>query len=324
MSGVGAAIAFLLFGCLFAGTAHGAPKSPKADVRSTQVSSVTVNFGSGGAYVAWKLSGPAAGLTTRVTVQLEGYEAYQVTPRANRRNIQVQMKDLMAVTASSPRPSRTLSAQVTLMDQSGRVIATQSGARSLSQLAPPQGVTAEPDFLAYRVKWSNQGVDRKLVAQVIEWDLVTGRQKVASQAMASRGQIWVRAGIGTRLVQLQFVSANALSAPWPGAPLQVASKDPVPIDVTPPAPPCCLNWAPGPGTLTVAWNAADHPRAVGFLITYGTSQDNVAVARVPISGATSYTITGLKPKTRYTVTVSSWDSAGNVSQPSKAQEYTTD
>lgn len=324
-SGVVAATATLLLGLLVGGTAQGAPVSPKADASSMKVASVTVNFGSAGADVAWRLSGSVTGLTTLVRVHLEGYEPFQATPRANRRSVQVQMKDLMSVAASPSTPTRTLSAQVTLVDQAGRVVATKSSTRALSQLASPQGVTAEPASLAYRVKWSSQGLDRKLVAQVVEWDLVRGTQSVVRSGMAYRGQIEVPVNrFNPRLVQVQFVATNALSSAWPSSPITVTPKDPVGGDVTPPAPPCCLNWAPGPGTLTVSWNPAEHPRAVGFLITYGTSPNNVAVARVPISAATSYTITGLQPKTRYTVTVSSWDSAGNVSQPSKAQEYTTD
>lgn len=321
-SGIGVGVAALLVGCLFA--AHGPSPSAKADLRTTKVSSVTVDFGSGGAYVAWKLIGTSSGLATRVTVQLEGYEAVQVVPQAGSRNIQVPMNDLIAVAVTPARPARIVSARITLVDRSGRVISDQSGTKPLSQLSPPQGVTAESDFFSYRVKWSKLGLDRKLVVQVIEWDLVTGRQKVAYRTLAYLGRASVQSSIGTHLVQLQFVAANAFSTPWPATPLRVASKDPVPTDVTPPASPCCLNWVPGAGSLTVSWNPADHLRAVGFLITYGTSPGNVAVARVPISGAAYYTITGLQPKTRYTVTVASFDSAGNVSPPSEPQEYVTE
>jgi hypothetical protein len=72
------------------------------------------------------------------------------------------------------------------------------------------------------------------------------------------------------------------------------------------------------------WNATDHPGAAGFLIRYGTSSTTTAVVRVPFDGVTnSYTLTGLEPRTRYLVTVSSWDSAGNLSDPSNPVEYMT-
>ena len=305
-------------------TADGvASETPAA---TPQVRNLTITVGME-ISVAWATRGVPAGSAARVVVQLAGYQPVEVS--TTRRSIAVDWGSLWLNPVPADAMVRFAKATVTLVDSAGRPLASRTGIRQISRLAAPQAVSVTPEVLGYSVAWQTNAFDRSTVALVVEVDPETGGKAVVRTGLASKGRIFVPTSrLDTRFVQVFFVggpsTSAAASALAPESPLQVTPIDPGATDVTPPAPPCCLTWAGGASSLTVAWNASDYPGAQGLLLWVGESLDNRSVSRVTMGpGAGTFTIPDLQPKARYFVSAAAFDAANNVSAQTPTQEIYT-